>query len=67
MAHIAPENKPGPKRKPDRIPTIHFQGRFAVRLREGNYWEGVTGREKFKDIAGSTVSTLLHDRINPRP
>ena len=30
----APENWPGPKRKRESIPTIHFQGR-AVSFREG--------------------------------
>ena len=32
----APENRPGPKRKRESIPTIQFQVRKAVSFREGN-------------------------------
>ncbi len=42
LTFFAPENRPKPKRKRDRIPIIHFQVR-TVSFREGNFSELILG------------------------
>ena len=42
----APENRPKPKRKRESLPSIHFQGAFAVSFGEGKV-EGVEERTFF--------------------
>ena len=49
--YIAPENRPGPKRKRESIPTIHFQVR-AISFREGN-------RSSFESLPLAKCALLL--------
>ena len=53
--NIAPENRPKPKRKPDRLPTIIFQGR-AVNL-----------RGCILLLNKPTLSQKLHHLVSPWP